>query len=84
MSGNGNDGVLGGSLDPDDSDPNWVESIPPVGICTMDGLAQRNILNVLDIKAEILDLLNTALGKEEAFLDYMDEAFHAGPRGSIR
>jgi hypothetical protein len=44
----------------------------------LDGLAQRNILNVLDIKAEILDLLNIAMGKEEAFLDYMDGAFHEG------
>jgi formylglycine-generating enzyme required for sulfatase activity len=63
-SGNGNDGVLGISLDPDYRDPTWVEPGAP-------------------IEAEILDLLNTALGKEEAFLDYMDEAFHAGVFGDL-
>jgi len=33
---------------------------------------------VLDIKADILELLDIALGKEEALLDYMDDAFHNG------
>ena len=77
-SANGNDGTLGSTEEVDDNDPNWTDSIPPVGICTLDGLVERNISNVLDIKAEILDLLNIALGKEDALLDYMDEAFHNG------
>ena len=33
---------------------------------------------MLDIKADILELLDIALGKEEALLDYMDDAFHNG------
>lgn len=74
----GNDGQLGSTAEVDDNDPNWVDSDAPVGICTLDGLVERNISNVLDLKLEILDLLNIALGKEYALLDYMDEAFHNG------
>jgi hypothetical protein len=63
-SGNGNDGVLGSSLDPDDSDPEWVDSDAPVGICTMKELFERNINQALDIKLNILEQLEEALGKE--------------------
>ena len=77
-SGNGNDGTLGSTGGVDSSDPNWVDSVPPVGICGLEGLVGRNISNVLDIKADILELLDIALGKEEALLDYMDDAFHNG------
>ncbi|MHC4459039.1 MAG: LamG-like jellyroll fold domain-containing protein [Planctomycetota bacterium] len=34
LSGNGNDGQLGSTPNPDDSDPAWLESDAPVGICT--------------------------------------------------
>ena len=75
-SGNGNDGTLGSTGGVDNSDPCWVDSVPPVGICNLEGLVGRNISNVLDIKADILELLDIALGKEEALFDYMDDAFH--------
>ncbi len=34
LSGNGNDGQLGSTPNPDNSDPAWAESDAPVGICT--------------------------------------------------
>jgi len=34
MSGNGNDGQLGSGPDVDNSDPNWVDSNAPLGICS--------------------------------------------------
>jgi len=34
MSGNGNDGQLGSAPDIDNSDPNWVDSNAPLGICS--------------------------------------------------
>ncbi len=77
-SAGGNHGTLGSTPDVDSSDPNWVDSDAPVGICTLDSLLERNISNVLDIKAEILDLLDIALSKEDALLGYMDDAFHNG------
>ena len=65
-SAGGNDGVLGDANTPDGSDPNWTDSIPPVGICTMEELFGRNINQALDIKLDILEQLEEALGKETA------------------
>ncbi|MHC4756308.1 MAG: LamG domain-containing protein, partial [Planctomycetota bacterium] len=65
-SDNGNDGVLGGSLDPDVSDPNWVDSDAPVGICTMEELFERNINQAINLKLDMLEILEEALGKETA------------------
>ncbi len=74
-SGNGNDGQLGHTLDIDNSDPNWTDSIPPVGICSVEGVVERNLLNVLGMKSDVLDILNAAIGKEEALWEYMDTVF---------
>jgi hypothetical protein len=78
MSGYGNHGQLGVTGDVDESDPVWVTSDAPVGICTPEGIVERNLSGVMDIKAEILELLYTAISKEGALLMYMDEAFHNG------
>ena len=47
----GNDGQLGDVDIPDNSDPNWVDSVPPVGICTTKGLVERNLSDVLNTNA---------------------------------
>lgn len=70
--------MLGDVNTVDGSDPVWVDSVAPVGICTLDGFVERNISNVLDIKLGILEDLERALGKEDALLDYVDDAFHNG------
>ena len=62
----------------DGSDPVWTDSIPLVGICTLDGLVERNLSDIVDRKLGILEELGILLGKEDALLDYMDEAFHNG------
>ncbi len=82
-SAGGNDGVLGSTGSIDDNDPNWADS-GALMACTLDGLVERNISNVMDIKMDILDLLNIALGKEDALLDYMDEAFHNGQLDNLK
>jgi hypothetical protein len=70
-SGNGNNGTVVGAI--------WTDSIPPVGdICGLDGLVERNLSDILDRKLGILDELAIVLGKEDALLDYMDDAFHNG------
>jgi len=71
----GNDGMLGLGPDEDESDPNWTYSIPPVGICSVEGIVERNLLNVLGMKNDVLDILNEAIGKEEALWEYMDIMF---------
>jgi hypothetical protein len=74
-SAGGNDGVLGSTGDIDDSDPAWTDSIPPIGICSVEGIVERNLLNVLGMKNDVLDILDEAIGKEEALWEYMDIVF---------
>ncbi|KKK60309.1 hypothetical protein LCGC14_3025660, partial [marine sediment metagenome] len=74
-SAGGNDGQLGDANTSDNSDPNWTDDIPPVGICTVEGIVERNLLDVLDMKNDVLDILDEAIGKEEALWEYMDTVF---------
>ena len=74
-SGNGNDGQLGSSPDIDDSDPNWVDSDAPVGICTLEGLVERNVNEALEIKLNILDEILEALAREDASVNILDGLF---------
>jgi len=74
-SGNGNDGVLGSTPDIDDNDPNWTDSVPPAGICSLEGIVERNLLKVLGLKTDVLDILDEAIGKEQALWEYMDIVF---------
>jgi len=69
-SAGGNNGTIVGA--------GWVDSVPPVGICTLDGLVERNLSDILNRKLGILSELGIVLGKEDALLDYMDGAFHNG------
>jgi hypothetical protein len=70
-SGNGNNGTIVGAI--------WTDSIPPVGdICGLDGLVERNLNDILDRKLGILDELAIVSGKEDALLNYMDDAFGNG------
>ncbi|MHC4587306.1 MAG: LamG domain-containing protein, partial [Planctomycetota bacterium] len=66
-SGNGNDGTIIGAV--------WTDSIPPVGICSVEGIVERNLLKVLGMKSDVLDILDEAIGKEDALWEYMDIVF---------
>jgi hypothetical protein len=74
-SGNANDGQLGSSPDIDDSDPNWVDSDAPVGICTLEELVERNVNNALEIKLSILEQIEEALLMEDASVNILDGLF---------
>ena len=74
-SGNGNDGQLGSSPDIDDSDPNWVDSDAPVGICTLEEFVERNVNEALEIKLNILDEILEALAREDASVNILDGLF---------
>ncbi|UCE98697.1 MAG: LamG domain-containing protein [Planctomycetota bacterium] len=74
-SGNGNNGQLGSAPDIDDSDPNWVDSNAPVGICTLEGLLERNVNEALEIKLNILDEILEALAREDASVNILGGMF---------
>ena len=75
MSSNGNDGQLGTSPTEDNSDPAWVDSDAPIGICTLEELVEQNITGVLDIKLDVLEQLENALTKERMLLRFLNTSF---------
>ncbi|MHC4738742.1 MAG: LamG domain-containing protein [Planctomycetota bacterium] len=84
ISGTGNDGQLGSGPGEDDSDPAWVWSDAPVGICTAMGLVERNLLRVFDMKETILEILEDAMGTEDATKGFLDELFESGEIGDLK
>ena len=75
-SAGGNDGTVIGAT--------WTDSIPRVGICSVEGIVERNLLNVLGMKSDVLDILDEAIGKEQALWEYMDEVFKDRNFGSAK
>ncbi|MHC4605017.1 MAG: hypothetical protein ACYS6W_17005, partial [Planctomycetota bacterium] len=84
LSGNGNDGQLGVTPDVDSSDPAWVDSDAPIGICTAKGLVERNLLRVFDMKETILEILEDAIATEDATKEFLDELFKSGEIGDLK
>jgi hypothetical protein len=75
LSSNGNHGRLGSDPNSDDSDPAWVDSDAPIGICTADELIERHVTDALQIKQNILAELDAALTKEHAAFYILQELF---------
>ena len=75
LSSNANHGRLGSDPNADDSDPAWVASDAPVGICTADQLIERHVTDALQIKHDILAELDVALTKEDAAFYILQELF---------
>ena len=73
ISGNGNDGQLGSEAGEDASDPVWVGSDVPVGICTMEELVERNISRAIDDKLAAKELIKSAMAKEHAIFEMFGE-----------
>lgn len=84
LSGNDNHGQLGSTPNADASDPAWVESDAPIGICRLEELVKRNLSDVLDIKLDILEQLGIALAKEEAVVDMLNTSFENRDFGSAK
>jgi len=80
----GNHGRLGSTPDADASDPAWIESDAPIGICTLEELVERNLSDVLDIKLDILEQLGIALAEEEAVVDMLKTFFKNRDFGSAK
>ncbi|UCC22461.1 MAG: LamG domain-containing protein [Planctomycetota bacterium] len=83
LSPNANHGQLGSSPDIDNSDPAWVESDAPVGICSPEGLVERNVNEALEIKLNILDEILEALAREDASVNILDDLFGEAQYGHL-
>ena len=59
-----------------------MESDAPVGICSLEGLFERNISEAVDMKLGILEVLEDALDKERAG-QYILEQFLADGDSSV-
>ncbi len=78
LSGNGNNGQLGSTPDVDSSDPAWVESDAPIGICTTCQIARRATERALERKAALLEELLAALAQEWATYEAFEELLESG------
>jgi hypothetical protein len=75
LSPNANHGQLGSDPNADDSDPAWVDSDAPTGICTAGELIERHVTDALQIKQDILAGLDVAVTKEDAALYILQDLF---------
>jgi len=79
----GNNGTLGSDpCDVDSSDPVWTDDVAPVGYCSLGDIVERNMEDVLEIKADILSQLAAAILIELDTYEMLDEAFETGQLGT--
>ena len=83
MSGNGNDGTLGSTGDVDGSDPDWVDTVAPVGICTLEGIVERMLSRVINTKLNILEQLGGIMLEEQMVGDMLDMYFRNRDYGDV-
>jgi hypothetical protein len=83
LSSNANHGRLGSDPNADDSDPAWVDSDAPVGICTPQALIERNLYAVLQIKYNFLEQIAEAFLKEDATSYLLEEMLATGDYGDL-
>jgi len=83
LSGNGNDGQLGSTPNPDSSDPAWVESDAPIGICTLYQIATMAAERALERKLAMLEELLAALASEWTAYEALQEWLENGDYGVL-
>ena len=83
LSGNGINGQLGSTPDPDESDPTWVESDAPIGICTPYLSATMTAERVIERKMALIEELMAALAQEWAVYEVLEDILHSGVYGNL-
>jgi hypothetical protein len=78
LSGNGNDGQLGVTADVDDSDPTWVKSDAPIGICTPYLSATMAAERIIERKIELIEELLAASAQEWAVYEVLEDMLESG------
>jgi hypothetical protein len=83
LSGNGNDGQLGSTPNPDAGDPAWVESDAPIGVCSHYQIATMATERALERKTALLEELLAALAEEWAAHGALEELLESGDYGDL-
>jgi len=83
-SGYGNNGILGSTPDIDNSDPSWVASDAPLGICSLYRLTKLSLEKAIAGKMASLEDLAAALNNEALSLDFLEEMLASGDLGSLK
>jgi hypothetical protein len=78
LSGNGNDGQLGVSVNVDDSDPTWIKSDAPIGICTPYLSATMTAERIIERKSVMIEELLATLVQESAVCEVLEELLESG------
>jgi hypothetical protein len=73
LSGNGNSGHLGNSVDVDDSDPKWLDSDAPIGYCNPYLIAIMATERALERKLASLEEVEAALTQEWIAYEAIEE-----------
>ncbi len=69
----GNDATLGSTINPDNSDPIWIVSDAPIGICTTYGLFESYLEGAIEDKLQAYQFITAALEKEKASRELLPE-----------
>jgi hypothetical protein len=83
LSGNGNDGRLGVTAGVDASDPTWVESDAPIGICTPYLIATMAAERAVERKTALIEELLATLVQEWAVYEVLEELLESGDSGDL-
>ncbi len=83
LSGNGNDGQLGSTPNPDVSDPAWIESDAPIGICSLYQIATMAVERALERKLAMLEELLAALAEDWTAYEALQEWLENGDYGDL-
>ncbi len=78
LSGIGNDGWLGATTDVDNSDPKWVKSDAPIGICTPYLSATMAAERIIERKTAMIEELLAALAQEWAVYEVLEDILENG------
>ncbi|MHC4462430.1 MAG: LamG domain-containing protein [Planctomycetota bacterium] len=83
LSGNGNNGQLGSTPNPDVSDPAWEDSDAPIGICNPYLIATRATDGAVERKTAMLEELLVALAQEWTAYEALEELLEGGDYGDL-
>ena len=83
LSGNGNDGQLGSTPEADSSDPAWVESDAPIGVCSLYQIATMAVDRAVDRKTAMLEELLAGLANEWTAYEALEELLESGDYGDL-
>ena len=83
LSGNNNHGQLGSTPDIDESEPAWVKSDAPIGICTPYLIATMMTERALERKSALLEEFHATLAQESTAYEALEEWLESAEFGDF-